>query len=519
MLQFLVIIIVIVSFLLCPLKLFASEEFKDIFSMSLEELLQVKIKIASIRPATIFNSVSVVSTIDRNTIELYGFKSIEDALVTVSGFDVQRSYLKQSIPTSRGILQDHYANKILFMIDGIPNWQAFGGDPIIGRIDINDVERIEVLKGAASVLYGTNAYVGAINIILRAESGHRVSASLGSDNISAVGTSLRGEFEGGRYSFSINHRNKEEFSLLFTGEDGLSGQIDEYQRNTNIHADIRFNRHRLTFNLYDGEESYYGSDITFAGGAGTNHTVDGYFINYTYSFTSKEWGTFEFNALIDDQENEFDVRKDTLRLFWEGVKTTISTKYLYDFNKNWTLEGGLDIERRDSKNSRFMDNNGLVDVNGINKVVDESSLFSQIYYYSDKHNWVVGGRLVDNDLFGQNFSGRLSYVYMINESRSIKFIAGQSFRSPSLFELYGQIGCCILGQVTLEPEEADSIELSYLTAWDNLLLQSTIYWTEYKNKIVRGIEFNFELPNGDILNNVNRYRNGGNLRPQGLRSN
>lgn len=488
----------------------ASDEI-DLFSMDLKELLTVEIQVASTRPATVFNSVSVVSTIDRQSIERYGYKSIEDALVTISGFDVQRSYLKQSIPTSRSVLQDHYANKILFMIDGIPNWQAFGGDPVIGRIDINDVERIEVLKGPASVLYGTNAYVGAINIVTKKDNGNRMSLGASNNNMRTVSLSSRGELTSGNYSVSVNHRNKDEFSLFFTGEDGIAGRIDEYQENTNLHASISYKRHQLTFNIYDGEESYYGSDITFKGGAGTDHTVDGYFVNYSYQHDSRAWGKFEFNGLIDDQENEFDVNTLPTRLFWEGVKTTLSVKNLYDFNEQWTLESGVDYESRDSKESRFMNPNGLVDVNGIDQKITERSLFTQLYYASNKHNWVIGGRVVNNTLFGNNFSGRASYVYMLNEQSSFKIIAGQSYRSPSLFELYGVIGCCILGNEKLEPEQADTLELSYLTAWNNWFLQSTIYRANYKNKIVRGIEFDFELPSGEILDNVNRYRNGENF--------
>ena len=484
--------------------------------MSLEELLAVNIEVASDRPSTLLNSVSVVSTIDRNTIELFGFKSVEDALVTISGFDIQRSYLKQSIPTSRGVLQDHYANKILFMIDGISNWQAFGGDPVIGRIDINNVERIEVLKGPASVLYGTNAYVGAINIIMKKEQQKSISAGVGTDNLNSFGVSHRDEFEGGRYSLALNHRNREEFSINFLDENGVTAPIDEYQRNNNLHFDVVYHSHQLTINAYDGEESYYGSNISFAGGAGTNHTLDGYFIHYVYNQNTSNWGVFKISGLLDDQSNEFDVDTLPTRLFWEGAKSTFSIDSVIDIGSSWVLESGLEAEHRDSKNSRFMNPNGFVDVNGVDKTINENSLHSQLYYNGEKHRWVVGGRLVDNSLFGSDYSSRASYVYMFNNKNSLKLIAGQSFRSPSLFELYGQIGCCILGQELLQPEKADSVELAYLSAWDNWFLQSSIYWAEYRNKIVRGVEYDFVLPNGEVLDNVNRYRNGNDFESTGL---
>jgi len=509
-------------------KSIEADKIQHYVNLSLEDLMEVKVSVASSRPSTVFNSVSVVSTINRSMIDNFGFKSIEDALTIVSGFDVQRSYLKQSMPVSRGVLQDHYANKILFMIDGASSWQALGGDPIIGQVDINDVERIEVLKGPASVLYGTNAYVGAINVVMKKDSGIRFSIGAGSDQMKSIGASTRGELDRGRFAISVNYRNKAEFPYTFTDANNETGIVDEYQENINIHADIVYREHQVTVHHYDGEESYYGGTISFEQGAGTPHTVDGFFINYKYQQYSKDWGEFQFNALIDDQSNEFEVRvynfpepapqRPLVKLFWEGRKSTLSLKHLYDVDNYWTIESGIDYEKRDSKNSRFERPDGsLFDVNVVDKRVEESSFFSQLYYASKDHNWVVGGRLVDNQLFGRNFSGRTSYVYMLNPSSSIKIIAGQSFRSASLLELYSGINCCIIGEQDLMPEKSDSIELSYLNAWNDWFFQGTIYWAEYKNKILRRSVIPSDVEDhANVFSSATRYDNGKSFNAKGI---
>jgi len=509
-------------------KEFETDNIEHYLNLSLDELLQVKVSVASSRPSTVFNSVSVVSTIDRSMIDNFGFKSIEDALTIVSGFGVQRSYLKQSMPTSRGVLQDHYANKILYMIDGVSSWQALGGDPIIGQVDINDVERIEVLKGPASVLYGTNAYVGAINVVMKKNSSTRFSVGTGSDQMKSIGASVRGELEQGRYALSVNYRNKAEFPYTFTDGNNETGTVNEYQENTNIHADIVYKNHQITVHHYDGKESYYGGTISFEQGAGTPHTVDGFFVNYRYQQSFEDWGEFQFNALLDDQSNEFEVRvynfpepapqRPLVKLFWEGRKSTLSLKHLYDIDNYWTIESGIDYEKRDSKNSRFERPDGsLFDVNVVDKKLDESSFFSQLYYASKDHNWVVGGRLVDNQLFGRNFSGRTSYVYMINPSSSIKIIAGQSFRSASLLELYSGINCCIVGEQDLMPEKSDSIELSYLNAWNNWFFQGTMYWAKYKNKILRRSVIPSDTEDHpNVFSSATRYANGKSFNAKGI---
>src|SRR3989442_8094237 len=100
-------------------------------------------------------------------IEQSSFRDVEEALQVVAGISVSRSYLLQGMVTSRGILQELYANKNLLLIDGVPTWHAITGESRLERISINDIERIEILKGPASVLYGSQAFTGAINIVTR----------------------------------------------------------------------------------------------------------------------------------------------------------------------------------------------------------------------------------------------------------------------------------------------------------------------------------------------------------------
>ncbi|MCJ8344997.1 hypothetical protein MJH12_05615, partial [bacterium] len=80
--------------------------------------------IASHLPEDRFSSTSTVYIISKNDIENYNYLTISEALSHVPGFEISRSYLKHDIATSRGVLQNQYANKILFMIENIPTWHA-----------------------------------------------------------------------------------------------------------------------------------------------------------------------------------------------------------------------------------------------------------------------------------------------------------------------------------------------------------------------------------------------------------
>src|SRR6185295_7702035 len=75
------------------------------------------ITVASKKPESVFNSVSNVTVITREMIDNYNFASVGDALQTLADVQIGRSYVLKDVVTFRGVLQEHYTNKILIMID------------------------------------------------------------------------------------------------------------------------------------------------------------------------------------------------------------------------------------------------------------------------------------------------------------------------------------------------------------------------------------------------------------------
>jgi len=161
--------IAVLAALQAPRPAAAQDESSEFWSFMAEEARNLTV--AADKPETVFNSVSNVTVIDRAMIEAYNFASVSEALQVVPGMMVLRTYLMHNIPTIRGALQEHYADKVLVMINNVPMWNAVTGEGDLDRVGIDAVERIEVLLGPASVLYGSNALTGAINIVLRRPAG------------------------------------------------------------------------------------------------------------------------------------------------------------------------------------------------------------------------------------------------------------------------------------------------------------------------------------------------------------
>ena len=141
--------------------------------------------------------------------------------------------------------------------------------------------------------------------------------------------------------------------------------------------------------------------------------------------------------------------------------------------------------------------------------------FGQANYTYSSLSLLLGIRYNENELFGGHVSTRGTLVYELNNKNSLKLVYGTSYRSPSLFELYFQTSSnTVFGNINLEPEESNSLELSYLTSFSNFFVQALVYRASYTNKIFRTLG-DFTVPDGTPYTNVSYYTNGGEFNATG----
>ena len=518
-------------FLICinPYQI-SAQEVEDLLELSLEELLEIEIEVSSFKKETIFNTPSTVTVIDREMIKKYNFSSVPEALNLVAGFSVTRTYLKRDLPTARGILQDHYANKVLVMINGIPTWHATTGESNLNRVNINDVERIEVLKGPASVLYGTNAYSGAVNLILRRAPEKGEKEAVGSAHFDVGTEHLFGG--GGNYcyykkdSFSIalygNSSYEKGHDYVFTDEEDISGHIREYVRGSNFTLDARYKNHALLFNGFDLHESYlgviprFGSEPTATGGAGNDHSSNGYLLHYAFSNSFGEKWNIKLGIMYDWNQRDLSrTLDDNMRSNIEGHRIFGCLGSDISLNDRLDLNLGAEYEYRESleyQNYNVMEDSlwdhDIAHHNNLkNRSVYESSVFGQLKYKRNLFSLLIGTRYTYNERFGDNLSSRGTFVFNINEKNSIKLIVGQSYRAPSLFELYFRTPQnTVFGSKDLNPEKSTSFEIAYLASFNRFFAQVLGYYAMYDNKIHR-VKKDITV-DGVLLEDVNVYANG-----------
>ena len=184
----------------------------DYFSMSLEELLNVKISVATKTEQNLSLAPSSVTVFDHATIQRMGVENVYDLLNYVPGFQVTRAVdlAGESRINARGVSSEK--GHVLVMINGQRlNETYFGRATLYNRYLVtHNVKRVEVIRGPGSAIYGSNAFLGVVNIITEEEK-NNVRIQAGEHNYYAID---------GMTHFDIAEGITSSLLLSYQGQDG-----------------------------------------------------------------------------------------------------------------------------------------------------------------------------------------------------------------------------------------------------------------------------------------------------------
>ena len=157
----------------------------DPFSMDLESLLNIRVTTASKFSEKLSDAAGVVSVVTQDELQRFGGTTLLEVLERVVGINVSSTFLgDSSLIAVRGDQTRANAGHILILINGRPVREILEGgvsSDILESFPIDILERIEVVKGPGSVLYGSDAFSGVINLITKKAEGKdfRISAAGG----------------------------------------------------------------------------------------------------------------------------------------------------------------------------------------------------------------------------------------------------------------------------------------------------------------------------------------------------
>jgi len=488
----------------------------DLFSLSLQELAQVEVYTASQETETAAESAAIISVITSDQLRQWGVTSLHDVMSYVPGVVKGETYLGQMTQTFRGVTPGLFNNKSLYLINGHPSYESLFGSSLLDYLPIDMVERIEVVRSPASVLYGTNSMSGVINIITKQ----------GEKNKDVV--SLRAGSNQHKYGSIVQHSENLSIAASLQRDNGYKygGTVDEdgtlvdldYQYNLeNVFIDFYNDDWRINASVFNREKALFGvNPVVWQNGIFETN------VSYLDINNKQKFGTGEFNTWLRYDNSDKDIHLGAFPASTSNPATILNTVERYSFElqyKNFISNNlkyivGASYEKQNSDPLVFIsDADGSLVTTAFPDSHHTSTVaaYTQFKYEFNQNTiFIAGLRAEDNSDNGRsNVMPKLGVTYQVMSKTYLKFLYSEAFRTPMFIERYVNLGGVLFGDPDLKRETIQTFEIAVESQLNSKnSIQAVLYNLDLENEILR-----FPEPSPSTATN---YENGAGKEMTGL---
>ncbi|SCM82675.1 TonB-dependent receptor [uncultured Sporomusa sp.] len=453
---------------------------------------------------------SAVEVITREDLDKIGAHTLADALQLATSINVSAPAMAGSEVTVRGMSTRHS----LILINGkrliSEASYATANSYELERIKMENIERIEIVRGPVSSMYGSDALGGVINIITRKPEKEEFTFSFSPQRYSdSMSDGLDNYFlrydsgKQGKWSWIASADRTE--SDMYENDDGTSK--NQFGRRDNFNLQGTYDLADNTF--LDVSVDILREDLkarqTTTAGAPRNDRYDNTRDQYSLGLRGKmKNGDYQIRTYYGEQE-----KVDKNFLASNGQLTGFD---VYK-RKSWTLEGhvstqvadnhlltaGGEIRQEKYRGTRLgTGGKNIFDITygNITKQGSEADIDYSAIYVQDE--WLVNDRLLiipsvrydDSDLFSGNVSPKLGMTYKMSDHSRLKLNVGKGFKAPSLDDMYmemtkvmGGMTIHVTGNPDLKPEKSTSYELALEGERGNTFGKLTYFVNDVKDLI------------------------------------
>ena len=431
-----------------------------------------------------------VTVIDRDLIRAAGARNIADVLRLVPGFSVTPPNQEAAVVAYHGLSNEEYTPRVQVLVDGRSLYSPLfksGVNWNLVPVAPEDIERIEVMRGSNAVSYGSNAFLGVINIITQhasTASGFTLAASRGNQSIADQTVRWGGQVAGAHLRMTYRQQGDDGLRNMFDGNLGWFDPHDSrHNRLFDLRADVPLgDRDELQLSLSHAYDvSQFGRPLSTSdpfrdlSQSSTNlsaewrrtlspdedfrlrfsHVEDwmsGRFIGRV-SFTKPDDSSAAFNAVSPNDGR--------------SVSNEIEWQHSFSPWRSTRLAWGANVSHVD-----------LVSQQQFNSAAWQSRSVGRLFAnleWRPAAAWLLnfGAGLERDSLSGTHFDPRVGVSYHLLPGHTLRLIASRAHRTPSLFEARGdtQVGPVggggpldrsYLAAPGLKAERLDTVEAGYL---------------------------------------------------------
>jgi|GEM_PF-4753196 len=457
---------------------------KSVFEMSIEELGDIDISIATRKNQSINDAPGIITVITRSEIFNQNPRNLSDILNLVPGFNVVVESLNAPLIQLRatGNRQD----SVLLLLDGHRlNNELFGGiSYVINDIPVELVERIEIIRGPGSAIYGSNAFEAVINVITipdnyQAGKNSSLYGRYGSYNSLHGGVIIKNRFNDFNVVASIAGDNSDGPTDDYTDKAAIAGELNYDQEIYNFYTNINYG-HFTVLAFYNKEDVGPYIGIWKYLNKRTDRTYETMAFEGRCDFDLNDHGNitariyynrFEYDCLWEVLPPE--VKSPNGFLKNPSAKDSrLGSELCYKktfFEKHQIMLGGNfdQIELFDSKLKQTDSQNPyeMVDIPG--GWIDEDRNYHYSLYGQDQldfftdYKLTLGFRFDDYSKYGSSLSPRVGLVKSLGAWGDIKLLYGRSFRAPSYYESNTNANGGLIPNDNVEAERLESFEVEY----------------------------------------------------------
>lgn len=497
--------------LLLPALLFSlpaladeEQELQQLLSMSLEKLMTMTVSISTNTKQPISKAPSVVSVITADDIRATGATDLMDVLQGVPGLYVRRNQFGfKPLISFRGT----DGTRTLLMINGAPAKDLVWSPGIFWKgVPANAIERVEIIRGPGSALYGSDASSGVINVVTKTAGKIQQSEAgvrLASFNTQAAWLQHGTEWNGFDIGLTVDASTTDGHRPTIASDRlGSSGEA----RYGWDGQDIRFSIAKEHWRLLADYTRNRNVEVGLTGGSyldpltRANDSQTSLALLYANETFAKDWG---LNAELRYRDMEYSSGTG----FWEyppGPSQLLSelnsaerrinfeASALYRGFRNHALRMGGGHVWQDLYYSRQIDNG--VPVSFVpEKLRKNGYLFVQdVWNFSKDWELTAGARYDDYSDFGGTLNPRLALVWQTTDKLSTKLMYGKAFRAPTFLELYATTTATKPNN-NLKPERSQTWELSFSYAASRQLeLGLNLFDTQITNFIAQDAALKYQ---------------------------
>lgn len=515
----------VASAVLCVcVRAFAADD--DYFNMDLEQLMQIPVTGSTLKDESLKTVPAAVTVFTHEQLTHLGMDYLYELINLVPGYQFDRggdSGVNYTL-SSRGRRNGAQAREIMVVVDGriFANPRSGSVDSALPLIPLEQIERVEVIRGPGSALYGSSAFNGVINIITRAGQ-NTARVELGSDNRRSASLTLSQPF--GEWKTNLLARAYQDDGQTYLIPDSFTKAPLNTQdpRQTldvdfalgNSETQVRAAYHRTysnDFYSFENTQNGFNSTVQLFKQISLEqelHWLDNVKtqVYFGYLATSQDLQVAILGAATAAQ---ISLPKGNEPFLSEGKLS--GSSYNMRLTNDWTIDNqssalfGIEWRKECETSARAYSNYDLAQLAhrdfpihyygdftdstliGSLGSLETSGLYAQYLRDLNESTRLTLGLRYDNyDGIGEHASPRIGLVHQFSSTQTFKLLYGEAYRAPSLGETGVINNPLVVGNPKLSYEIVKTWDFIWMVNWSNTSLSLGGFRNDYEAPIVAGL--------------------------------